>query len=355
MHNFCYVEKLRLHNFRNYSDFELEVGNESVVITGQNGIGKTNILEAISLLAKSNGMRKAKVNEMQNKFSNIDWAVHYSFFNGEDLNSIGIAKHGSRKLVKVDGKTHTSLYKISNVIWLVPQMDYILLNSSSDRLKFLDRITSMFEDDYTYYYMQYQKAKYQRSRLLRDSVSDESWLNSLESIMVTSAINISRMRISVLKILQNTIDNHSAELFPKATLKIKSQLTYNDTPEYYQNLLRENRARDLLTGKVNFGVHNDNFQVFCQKRDMPINLCSTGEQKLLLLSIILSGVKARCIYCKKAPILLLDDIMSHLDKQHRILLIGEVLGIKCQTWITDVKQDNFGDYRAKFRFFDLKN
>lgn len=357
MFNRCYVENLRLHNFRNYLNFELESGDSSIVIVGKNGVGKTNILEAISLLAKSNGMRKAKINEMQSRLTNENWAVHYNFFNGLDFNSIGIAKNFNKKLVQIDNKVQSnylSLYKISNVIWLTPQMDYILLNSPSDRLKFLDRIASMFEDNYTYHYMKYQKAKHERSKLLRDGIADENWLSSLENIMVASAINVSRMRVSVLKMLQDTIDKDSTEFFPKAHLKISSQFNSGNTAEDYQNLLKKNRERDVLTGRVNFGVHNDNFQVFCQKRNIPIDLCSTGEQKLLLLSIILSSVKARCIYCNTAPILLLDDIMSHLDAQHRKLLIEEVLSIQCQTWITDVNRGNFKDYNTSFKFFDLK-
>ena len=287
----CYIKKLKLYNFRSHSNFELDLDDRPVVVTGKNGIGKTNILEAISLLAKSNGMKKAKINEMQNRRSNESWVVYYDFFNGAELNSIGIGKNLNKKLIQIDGKTqssYSSLYRISNVIWLIPQMDYILLNSPSDRLKFLDRIVSLFEENYTYCYMKYRKAKHERSKLLRENILDESWLSSLENVMATNAIDILRMRSSVLKILQDTIDNHSCKLFPKASLKFSSQLTLDDTAEYFQNRLKENREKDSLTGRVTFSVHNDNFWVFCQKGDMPINLCSTGEQKLLLLSIILS-------------------------------------------------------------------
>lgn len=354
----CYIKKLKLYNFRSHSNFELGLDDRPVVVTGKNGIGKTNILEAISLLAKSNGMKKAKINEMQNRRSNESWVVYYDFFNGAELNSIGIGKNLNKKLIQIDGKTqssYSSLYRISNVIWLIPQMDYILLNSPSDRLKFLDRIVSLFEENYTYCYMKYRKAKHERSKLLRENILDESWLSSLENVMATNAIDILRMRSSVLKILQDTIDNHSCKLFPKASLKFSSQLTLDDTAEYFQNRLKENREKDSLTGKVTFSVHNDNFWVFCQKGDMPINLCSTGEQKLLLLSIILSSVKARCIHYNKAPLLLLDDIMSHLDKDYRKVLMEEVLSIQCQTWITDVNQDNFNNYLCSFKFFELSS
>ncbi|OEY86429.1 DNA replication/repair protein RecF [Wolbachia pipientis] len=354
MVTYCYINKLKLHNFRNYLSFELDSGGSSVVIAGNNGTGKTNILEAISLLAKSNGMKKAKTTEMQNKFANEDWVVHYNFFNGVEFNSIGIAKGYNKKLVQIDNKmqlSYLSLYKISNVIWFIPQMDHILIKSPSERLKFLDRIASMFENNYTSAYMKYRKAKYERSKLLRDGILDKLWLSSLENIMATMAIDIFHMRSSVLSLIQNVIN--TAVSFPKANLKITSQLNSDDTVKYYQNLLAKNREKDLLTGRVSFGVHNDNFQVFCQKRNIPINLCSTGEQKLLLLSIILSSVKARCIYYNKAPILLLDDIMSHLDEQHRKLLLEEIIHIKCQTWITDVDQDNFCHYRDFFKFFDL--
>lgn len=354
----CYIKKLKLYNFRSHSNFELDLDDRPVVVTGKNGIGKTNILEAISLLAKSNGMKKAKINEMQNRRSNESWVVYYDFFNGAELNSIGIGKNLNKKLIQIDGKTqssYSSLYRISNVIWLIPQMDYILLNSPSDRLKFLDRIVSLFEENYTYCYMKYRKAKHERSKLLRENILDESWLSSLENVMATNAIDILRMRSSVLKILQDTIDNHSCKLFPKASLKFSSQLTLDDTAEYFQNRLKENREKDSLTGRVTFSVHNDNFWVFCQKGDIPINLCSTGEQKLLLLSIILSSVKARCIHYNKAPLLLLDDIMSHLDKDYRKVLMEEVLSIQCQTWITDVNQDNFNNYLYSFKFFELSS
>ncbi|MDR2831767.1 MAG: AAA family ATPase [Rickettsiales bacterium] len=200
----CYIKKLKLHNFRNHSNFELDSDDSSVVITGKNGIGKTNILEAISLLAKSNGMKKAKASEMQNRFSNEDWAVHYDFFNGTDFNSIGIAKSFNKKLIQIDGKTqssYSSLYRTSNVIWLISQMDYVLLSSPSDRLKFLDRIVSLFEENYTCCYMKYRKAKHERSKLLRENILDENWLSSLENVMAVNAVNILHMRLSVLKIL----------------------------------------------------------------------------------------------------------------------------------------------------------
>ncbi|MDG7055561.1 MAG: DNA replication/repair protein RecF [Wolbachia endosymbiont of Menacanthus eurysternus] len=353
----CYIKKLQLHNFRNHSSFELDSSDNSVVVTGKNGVGKTNILEAISLLAKSNGMKKAKASEMQNKFSNENWTVHYGFFNGVDFNSIGIAKNLNKKLIQIDGKMqsgYSSLYRISNVIWLIPQMDYILLSSPSDRLKFLDRIVSLFKENYTYCYMKYRKAKHERSKLLRENILDDNWLSSLENVMAVNAVNILRMRLSVLKTLQDTIDNQSTEFFPKASLKLSSQLTSSDTAEYFQNRLKENREKDSLTGRVTFCVNNDKFQVFYQGRDIPINLCSTGEQKLLLLSIILSSVKARCIHHNKAPLLLLDDIMSHLDEHYRRVLIEEVLSIQCQTWITDVDRNNFGSYVDSFRFIELQ-
>ncbi|AAW70717.1 DNA replication/repair protein RecF [Wolbachia endosymbiont of Brugia malayi] len=352
----CYIKKLKLSNFRNHLNFELDSDDSSVVIIGKNGIGKTNILEAISLLAKSNGMKKAKASEMQNRFSNKDWAVHYDFFNGADLNSIGIAKSFNKKLIQIGGKmqsSYSSLYRISNVIWLIPQMDYILLNSPSDRLKFLDRIVSLFEENYACYYMRYRKAKRERGRLLRENILNKSWLSSLENIMAVNAVNILDMRLSVLKMLQDTINSYSTQFFPKVSLKFNSQLTLSDTAKYFQNRLRENREKDSLTGRITFCVNNDKFQVFCQRRDLPINLCSTGEQKLLLLSIILSSVKARCIHYNKAPLLLLDDIMSHLDKYYRKVLIEEMLSIRCQAWITDVDQNNFGNYIDYFKTIEL--
>ncbi|UWI83281.1 DNA replication/repair protein RecF [Wolbachia endosymbiont of Howardula sp.] len=354
MNRNCYLKKLQLSNFRNHSYCELLLENRSVVITGNNGIGKTNILEAISLLGKSNGMKKVKVHEMQNRFSTEDWMIYYDFFNGTAYNAIKIMKRSNKKLIYIDGtkqSNYSELYSLSHVIWLIPQMDCILLSSPSERLKFLDRITILFKSNYAIYYLKYRKAKLERTKLLRDKISDEMWLTSIENIMAVNAINILHMRISVLKIIQEVIDQDATKLFPKASMRFSSQVKIYDSVACYQKHLKNNRTQDVLSGKTTFGIHNDHLQIFCQKRDLPIALCSTGEQKLLLLSIILSSIKARCIHYNSAPLLLLDDIMSHLDAHYRTALIEEILTLKCQTWITDVNQDYFDYYLHSFNFF----
>lgn len=354
----CCVKSLKLHNFRNYLNTELNCDGHSVVIVGNNGIGKTNILEAVSLLSKGRGIRGANTSEIRNSSTNIDWITHYNFFDGNNLNSIGIAGKQDRKLISINGKIQSNyslLNELSDVVWFDPQMDYILLKGPSERLKFFDRIVSTFKEKYALYFIKYRRAKSERSKLLKENILDDSWLNGLEDIMASCGAHISLMRFSVLQTLQKTINQDLANFLPKATLELVTQLpkekNFDEVVSYYKNCLRQTRTKDSLYNRVSFGVHNDNFQIFHQQKQLASHLCSTGEQKLLLLSTVMASVKAR----HTSPILLLDDVMSHLDKQHRKAILEEILNIGCQTWISDINDQNFLEYKGSFKFFTVKD
>ncbi len=355
----CYIKSLKLYNFRNYLDFELNCDEHSVVLLGNNGAGKTNILEAISLLSKGRGMRNASVSEMQNNSIDAKWAAHYTFFDGNDLNSVGIASNGDRRLIKVNNKTQSNyslLNTLSDVIWFMPQMDCILLKGPSERLRFFDRIVSTFKEKYALYFIKYRRAKTERSRLLKENILDDNWLKSLEDIMASCGTHISSMRFSVLQVLQEAINQDSTNFLPKATLKLDTQLLkekdFDESVSYYKGYLKHNREKDSLYNRVSFGVHNDNFQIFYQQKQLSSSLCSTGEQKLLLLSVIIASVKVRYT---KPPILLLDDVISHLDEKYRKVILKEILDIGCQTWISDVNYKNFLEYSKSFEFFTIEN
>lgn len=351
----CCVRSLKLYNFRNYLNSELNCDGCSVVIVGNNGVGKTNILEAVSLLSKGKGIRSANASEMRNSAANIDWVAHYDFFDGNNLNSIGIASKQDRKLISINGKMQSNyslLNELSNVIWFAPQMDYILLKGPGTRLKFFDRIVSTFKEKYALYFIKYRRAKSERSKLLKENILDDGWLTGLEDIMASCGTHISLMRFSVLQVLQN--QDLSTSL-PKAALQLTTQLPsekdFDEIVSHYKNCLKQNRGKDSLYNRVSFGVHNDNFQIFHQQKQLESNLCSTGEQKLLLLSIVIASVKAR----HTSPILLLDDVMSHLDRQYREAILKEILSIGCQTWISDVNDQNFSEYKESFKFFTIEN
>ena len=358
-----YIQNLRLINFRNYLNIELDTSNKSVVLLGKNGAGKTNILEAISLLSKGTGIRGVNIESMQNSSSNSQWSISYQVHSQNSVYPIIIAKNNSKRSILISNKNHNyiTLHKIISIVWLIPQLDHIFLKSQSERLKFFDRVVHIFDTNYTSYIIRYNKAKQDRSKLLRNNSVDDFWLSSLENVMAENGMKIAQTRFSVLQILQNVLSkNSSSDSFFKAIIEIRSQvftlLNDGNSIENYKEHLQKSRARDSTTNLVSFGVHNDNVQIFHLEKNLIASNCSTGEQKILLLSLILSSVLAKQDI-GEYPILLLDDIMSHLDIYYQEKLLETIVSIKCQVWITDIdlKQRNFTKYKEHFKFFHVRD
>ena len=358
-----YIHNLRLVNFRNYLNLELDTSSKSVVLLGKNGVGKTNILEAISLLSKGTGIRGVNTESMQNSASHSPWSISYQIHTQNGIYPIAISRNNNKRTILISNKnqSYITLHKITNVIWLIPQLDHIFLKSQSERLRFFDRIAHIFDTKYATYIVKYNKAKQERSKLLHNNSIDNFWLSSLESIIADNGINIAHIRFNVLQILQNILfQNSKSHAFFKAIIKIQSQvsdlLNQENSVELYKEHLKKNRTKDSLSNLVNFGVHNDNFQIFHLEKNLIANHCSTGEQKILLLSLILSSVLAKQ-NIEEYPILLLDDVMSHLDVYHQEKLLETIREIKCQVWLTDIDltQQNFIKYKEHFKFFHVAN
>ncbi|WDM85363.1 DNA replication/repair protein RecF [Ehrlichia sp. JZT12] len=358
-----YISNLRLINFRNYLNLEIDTSNKSVVLLGKNGTGKTNILESISLLSKGTGIRGVNAENMQNSSSNSPWSISYQMHTQNGIYPITISRNNNKRSILISNKSqnYITLHKITSIVWLIPQLDHIFLKSQSERLKFFDRIAHIFDTKYASYIIKYNKAKQERSKLLHNNSTDNFWLSSLESIIAENGIHISRVRFNVLQILQDTLSQSSiSHSFLKAIIKIQSQvfdlLTHENSIEIYKEHLKNNRIKDSLSNLVNFGVHNDNFQIFHLEKNLIANNCSTGEQKILLLSLILSSVLAKQ-NIGEYPILLLDDVMSHLDAYHQEKLLETIIDIKCQIWLTDIdlRQQNFTKYKEHFKFFHVIN
>ncbi|KJV69332.1 DNA replication/repair protein RecF [Candidatus Neoehrlichia procyonis] len=359
-----YIQKLKLTNFRNYLNTTLEISQQSVILLGDNGVGKTNVLESISLLSKGSGFRNVRIEDMQNYNTNNPLSIHYTINKNNDLFSINITKHNNKRRLLIDNKTqnYSAIHGIACIIWLIPQLDHIFLKSSSERLKFFDRIVHIFDVNYASYITQYEKARRERSKILHISPQDYNWLLSLENIIAINGINIAKIRLKVLKILQKILaENKISSTFLKSSISIHSQIFeildqgFENAIELYKERLKENRKKDLLQNCVSFGVHNDNFQVLHSEKNLIANHCSTGEQKILLLSLILSAVIAKHEIYSQPSIILLDDIMSHLDKNYKSNLLLSILDIGCQVWITDISIQNFVDYKKYFQYFYISN
>ncbi|QXK92285.1 DNA replication/repair protein RecF [Neoehrlichia mikurensis] len=359
-----YIQKLKLINFRNYLNTTLETSQQPVVLIGDNGVGKTNVLESISLLSKGRGFKNVRMDIMQNHNTQSPLSINYQINRNNELFSINITNFNNKRHLLIDNKiqSYFTVHSIACIIWLIPQLDHIFLKSPSERLKFFDRIVHIFDMNYASYIIQYEKARRERSKVLHMSPQDNNWLFSLENIIAINGINIAKVRLKVLKILQKILaENKISSAFLKSSINIHSQIfeildqEFDNAIEIYKERLKENRKKDLMQNCVSFGVHNDNFQVLHSAKNLIANNCSTGEQKILLLSLILSAVIAKYEIYGQSCIILLDDIMSHLDATYRNNLLLTILDMGCQTWITDINIQNFIDYKKYFQFFYISN
>ncbi|NRB10047.1 MAG: DNA replication/repair protein RecF [Rickettsiaceae bacterium] len=338
----CHLKALSLNNYRNFTDLRLEFTNKPIIIIGENGSGKTNILESISLLSPGKGLRQAKFDDICNSYQN-NW--HSNFIMESKLGIAEITTNytkapRSRKIVYNSSKIASlELTKLVNIIWLTPQMDGIFLGSSSNRRKFLDRIVYNFENKHAKNVSNYEHYSRERLKMLQEDIMEPSWLGHLEEKMAMLAKEITFNRNKVIDFMQQAIDNLDSK-FPKAELAVSKLITENidfesDFIDYYKEKLQQGRQKDKLSNRTNFGVHRVDFLVYYPQRDnMLAKFCSTGEQKAMLISIIISEIEAIKQKAKLAPILLLDELFVHLDDVRKNYLIEFVLNSGLQSFIT---------------------
>ena len=348
-----YINKITLSNFRNYKQFELQCSELPVVILGKNGTGKTNILEAISLLSPGRGMRSAQLQDI-GYYRNTNWALNANVVNNGDIYNIGVGLNKNSKIIKIDHKTQsrqTELTKIINIIWLTPQMNTIFLGSRKNRLHFFDRIVFSFDADHAQNVSMYENAKRERNKLLIDKIADDCWLSTLESKMVKAGVKIAKARMKVMNYLQRHIDDTTFN-YIEITMDGEVEKLVTDIKEdcgaFFLNKLKETRKIDILSKRTSYGVHKSDFNAWSKRKKLSAMLSSTGEQKLIMLAIILAAIK-------KDTILLLDDIVSHLDNKNRSMLFSSILEKKCQAWMTDTNLDNFNEIKNHTQMFCVEN
>ena len=351
------IQSLLLNNFRNYSSLGLDFGKKPVVLYGNNGAGKTNLLESISLLFPGRGLRSVSSSEL-GRNGDKEWSIYSSISDNISINKVGIGHVEGRNITKIDGKIQKSrayLADVVKILWLTPQMDSIFLQPTIYRRKFFDRIVYLFFSEHALNIVNYDNYKYQRSKLLRESVNDVRWLSSIEISMANFGMKIAKARIETMRMLQHFIDSKYTD-FPKFELNISGNIENmicrsEDVESIYIEKLAKSRYKDMMTSRTSIGVHISDLKVKKVQGDVDAKYCSTGEQKLLLISVVLSAVWAMIEYHKKHPILLLDDIVSHLDNDYCKLLISNVLKMDCQVWFSHTDDKIFRDMCSDCQFF----
>lgn len=354
------ISSLKLYNFRNHKVIKIEeISTNPVVITGANGIGKTNILEALSLITASKGLRGAKISELNNQANpehiwSITAGIRTIYGPKEVVTMRNIrpnAKTDSR-IVQIDGqplKKKSELSEIINVIWLTPPMQQLFIGSSSDRRSFFDQVVSNFFPNHSTHLNKYEQSTRERLKLLKSNNNDNCWLSALEHNMYNEACFISDARMQTLGFLSKSI-NTNETAFPKAIIGLVNE----PIPADYLNRLKINRALDTASGRTNLGPHLFDLEVIFKDKNMPAKLCSTGEQKALLLNIILAQAHALVDRFKVIPILLFDEIISHLDANNRSLLFAEIFKLGAQSWLSGIDPKSFSQIKEKAVFIHLE-
>lgn len=340
-----HISRLRLTAFRNYASAALDLDERHVVLTGPNGSGKTNLLEAISVLSPGRGLRGASFDTLQSQGSDLPWAVAATIETDDGPADIGTGAlpDGGRR-VRINGANARSIEAMSDylrVLWLTPAMDGLFSGPAGDRRRFLDRLVTTLIPGHSAAVSDYDKAMRQRNKLLDDG-GDPRWLGAVEAQMAELGASIHLNRTDSLTHLQaliaESLDDGS---FPAALLALTP--LFEDTQEpstsaALEALLAERwhalRPLDRAAGRTTSGPHRVDLEVVHAQKQMPAALGSTGEQKALLIGLILAHARLVRLRTGIVPILLLDEIAAHLDPDRRKALFAALDGLETQCFLT---------------------
>ena len=383
---------LTLTAFRGFRDLTLEIEARPLVFTGPNGGGKTNLLEAISFLAPGSGLRSAALREVDCRLPANSttgaraWAVHaryqgrrgeYKLGTGRDPKEDG-ADEGSardRRLCRIEGsnaKTQAAFAEILSILWLTPSMDRIFVERTSVRRRFMDRLATGLHPEHPSRVSAYEQAMRDRARILRgdgpamDRAERDRWLGGLEAEMAAQAVAITASRLETAEAL-NAAMAEAVGPFPRADLAIDGaveQSLEDRSALQAEDLLRERLAAardgDAASGITQWGAHRSDLAVTFHGKalgnaSLDAAAASTGEQKALLISILLSQARLQRARRGEAPVLLLDEVAAHLDPERRKHLYAEVLALESQAWFTGTEVDLFRPLREAAQFFTLRD
>lgn len=340
-----HLSRLRLTAFRNYAAAALDLDSRHVVLTGPNGAGKTNLLEAISLLSPGRGLRRASFDTVQAQGTDIGWAVAATVETADGPADIGTGAlpDGGRR-VRINGANARSIEAMSDylrVLWLTPAMDGLFSGPAGDRRRFLDRLVTTLIPSHSAAVSDYDKALRQRNRLLEDN-GDAAWLNAIEAQLAELGASIHLARTDSLSHLQALIGQSLDDAsFPAAQLALTP--LFEDGPEPAASTALEaalaqawqsSRGRDRAAGRALVGPHRVDLEVTYAQKSMPAALGSTGEQKALLIGLILAHARLVKLRTAITPFLLLDEIAAHLDPDRRRALFAALDGLGTQCFLT---------------------
>jgi DNA replication and repair protein RecF len=364
------LNRLRLANFRNHGALDLMTSGLNVALTGPNGAGKTNVLEALSMLSPGRGLRRAARADMARQDGDGSWAVAAELDGASGPASLGTGidagegEAGGGRRFRVNGAAASGPGTFSDhlrIVWLTPAMDGLFSGPAGDRRRFLDRLVLAADAEHGTRVAAHERVLRQRNRLLEDTGTDTRWLDAIERETAELAVAVTAARIDTVQrlaaLIAETRDDGS--VFPHAEIAlggwIEADLVAGSAlgvEDAYRARLRAMRARDRAAGRTVEGPQASDLSVVHGPKNMPAALCSTGEQKALLIGIVLAHAALVARLQDAAPVVLLDEVAAHLDPGRRHALYDTLAALGAQAWLTGADPAAFaelGDRAALFR------
>jgi DNA replication and repair protein RecF len=354
------VRRLTLTNFRNYHTASLEADAATIVLVGPNGAGKTNLIEAISFLAPGRGLRRATLDEVAFVEGDGSWAV-----SAEIEGALGLATLGTGierppeeetaivRKCRIDREPVSSAAAFADhlrVVWLVPAMDTLFAGGASERRRFLDRLVLAVDAQHSSRVNALERSLRSRNRLLEEPRPDAHWLDAVEHETAELAVAVAGQRVEAARRLETVLARRKDSAFPAAEIALEGWMEklIPDHPaieieERYRTVLRDNRARDAAAGRTLDGAHLTDLKVSYASKGIAAADASTGEQKALLIGLILAQARLIAEMTGFAPVLLLDEVVAHLDPARRTALYGELSELGTQVWMTGADRALFAE------------
>lgn len=366
-----WIKRLHLSCFRSYENLSLDLDARPVILTGINGAGKTNILEAVSFLSIGKGLRKAKLDSVKNlAFPHRPWGVSslLSMETDQGYDDIHIGTgvtdiHPEEKRVLKINQTFQPLSTLADwitVLWQTPQMDFLFSESPSKRRKFFDKLVAAFVPAYAQHLYRYEHAVKERALLLKENSAQEKWLSLLEEKISQESLAI----VSLRQLYQEQLApfcQYRTSAFPRVSVSLEGTLERwaasmpsLSVEERLQQYLRGKRKEDALKGWPEIGPHHTYIQLHHIQQNKPIEICSTGEQKALILALVLANCHLQAVLKQRTPLILLDEVVSHLDSKRRVALFEEILSLNVQAWLAGTDMSVFEYFEEKAQYFEVK-
>ncbi|MDR0640194.1 MAG: AAA family ATPase [Holosporales bacterium] len=366
------IKQLQINNFRNYKDVRLvipETDHNVIVLYGNNGEGKTNILEAISLFSEMGGLRRARYDEIINRCSSDDsWSV---VLHTEDCDFFtGYTRQSGKRVYKINGapaRNTAEFLKNHCILWLTYEMDRLFLRSPADRRDFIDMFGAVYSRQHANNVRNYEKLSKQRLKILKNYVTSprnkdvEKWLDILEGQIADFGIKIAKTRIQTVEKLEAHQINDGFPAFKnEMTGLLETSILSEGEPlqiEAYLKELRDRRERDGFAGSTTMGPNKSDWKVLYVEKNIDASMCSAGEQKMLLSGVFLSFVSSHLRNDERRLMILLDDIVTHLDAEHRTLLFSRIRDFmrkhvdRVSVWLSGTSKELFSELKEDAVFF----